>query len=340
MSEGLLATVYAPPRARAPWRLEQFLPGFEVRYFSFGRRALAAGLKAVLGSSPRTVLLPELICGDLLCALAAAGASPVFYRVGPDLRPAEGPERWPSAGAVLAVDYFGFPQDLSLFQAYAARTGAVLIEDNAHGLFSRDESGAFLGSRADLGLFSLRKTLPIPDGGALVFRKDDERLRALPQDAFRGPGGLRAALKSALRPLALPLGARRFHGMLSALRGARVPGAGSESALPSPEAPCGLLASPIAAADPETEVSRRRALYLLLESRLRLEGFEPVFASLPANTAPYAFPFRVKEADQERARRALAAQGLEPLPWPDLPCALAARAPAHHRDIRLAHFLW
>jgi hypothetical protein len=347
--EGLLETIYAPPPALKPWKLDELLPGMDVRYYSFGRRALAAGLKAAgIGPGAR-VLLPGFLCRDLLSSLAVLGAEPAFYPVGLDLRPSEGPERWPAAAAVLAVDYFGFPQDLAPFKAYARKTGALVIEDNAHGLFSRDAEGALLGTRADLGLFSLRKTLPIPDGGALALRKGDARMKLPEQGRFRGSEDLRPRLKAALRPLARTLGARGFYSALSAFRGLRALGSGdripppdpaSESILPSPEAPCALLAGPITAAGPDTEVSRRRELYFHFSRLLRSEGFTPVFDSLPKGAAPYAFPFRMKASDRARCFRLLAAQGLEPLPWPDMPSALAAAAPEHHRNLWLAHFLW
>ena len=80
----LAATVYAPPRARAPWRLEDLLPGLALRYFSFGRRALAAGLRAAGIGAGKAVLLPEFVCRDLLSAVADAGSGPVFYPVRED----------------------------------------------------------------------------------------------------------------------------------------------------------------------------------------------------------------------------------------------------------------
>jgi hypothetical protein len=43
-----------------------------------------------------------------------------------------------------------------------------LIEDNAHGLYSKDLSGNPLGSVGDIAIFSFTKSLPTTDGGALV----------------------------------------------------------------------------------------------------------------------------------------------------------------------------
>ena len=71
--------------------------------------------------------------------------------------------------AVLAVNYFGFAQDLAPFREYCLRTGATLVEDNAHGFLSKDASGVLLGTRADLGITSIRKTFRLVNGAALYF---------------------------------------------------------------------------------------------------------------------------------------------------------------------------
>lgn len=340
----LSATVYCPPRAKAPWRLEDLFKPAALRLYGHGRRALAEAL-LLSGAAGGRVLLPSFICRDLLASVAAAGAKPAFYGVKTDLTPDEPPERWPDAHAVLAVDYFGFPQDLSPFEAYARRCGAVLIEDAAHALFSRDAAGRPLGARAPLGILSLRKSLPLPNGGALIVSDADLAAKLPPQTPFAAPGSRRQALKASLRPLLSLAGARAAHAGLSVLRALRgdasghvAPDCDSETALPGPAAPCSQLSRPLVCADPAVEASRRRALWSLCDALARRAGLSPVFASLPEGVVPYAYAFRTK--DLAAARALFAAEGLTALPWPDLPAALSASAPEHHRDVALAHFLW
>ena len=62
--------------------------------------------------------------------------------------------------------------------------------------------------------------------------------------------------------------------------------------------------------------------------------------SLPERVVPYAFAFRAAPAPAETAYEAFRRLGLSVLPWPDLPEGVRAAAPAHYRDIYLAHFLW
>lgn len=340
----LASTVYRPPRAKAAWRVEELVAPAAVRFYGHGRNALVEALR-LAGASGGRVLLPAFVCRDLLSAVAAAGAEPAFYGVRPDLSPDEDQSRWPDARAVLAVDYFGWPQDLAPFEAYARRSNAVLIEDAAHALFSRDAAGRLLGTRAPLGVLSLRKSLPLPNGGALVASDPALAARLAPQAPFEPVPGRRSALKAAARPLLALAGAIASHSALTALRGLRgdasghvAPDPGSERILPSPAAPCPELERPLDCADPAIEPSRRRALWALCDGLAKRARLEPVFPSLPDGVVPYGYAFRA--ADFPAARAVFAAEGLTTLPWPDLPEALAASAPEHHRNVGLVHFLW
>lgn len=331
----LVSTVYAPPRAKKPWRLEELYAPAALRHYAYGRQALAEALR-LSGAAGKAVLLPAFICREVLSAVAAAGARPAFYGVAPDLTPEETPERWPDAAAVLAVDYFGWPQDLAPFEAYARRTGAVVIEDAAHALFSRDASGRLLGGRAPLGILSPRKSLPLPNGGTLLASSPDMIERLQPQGAFEPAPGRRPALKAAARPFLGLAGAKVALAALSAWRASRAEAA-SETEVPA-ASPCPELERPLVCADPAIEASRRRALWALCAPLAAKAGAVPVFASLPDGVAPYAFAFRAK--DPAAATRTLAAEGLSVLPWPDLPAELGDAAPGYYRDVHLAHFLW
>lgn len=340
----LASTVYCPPRAKAPWRPENFFSPAALRFYGHGRNALAEALK-LAGAPGGRVLLPAFVCRDLLSSVAAAGAEPAFYGVRPDMTPDEDSSRWPDAKAVLAVDYFGFPQDLAPFEAYARRCGAIVIEDAAHALFSRDSGGRLLGTRAPLGVLSLRKSLPLPNGGALVAADPALAARLPAQLAYEAIPGRRPALKAAARPLLGLAGAVASHMGLTAVRSLRGDASGhvaadpdSERKPPEPSAPCLELGRPLVCADPAIEASRRRALWSLCDGLARRAGLAPVFASLPDGVVPYAYAFRSK--DPAAARAVFAAEGLTVLPWPDLPAALAASAPEHHRDVELVHFLW
>lgn len=112
------------------------------------------------------VLLPAFICRDVLASINHLGASAVFYQVDRSLSPLELVKR-DSIKAVIAVNYFGFPQDLEPFISYANETGVGIVEDNAHGWLSKDSEGRLLGLRTAVGITSFRKTIRVVDGAVL-----------------------------------------------------------------------------------------------------------------------------------------------------------------------------
>ena len=174
----------------------------QVRYYSLARYAMIEALSLAGVGNGSCVLLPEFLCRDMLAPLHLLGARVCWYPVASNLQAATNPADWPKADVVLAVNYFGFPQDLESFRIYEARTGALIIEDNAHGYLSRDQTGNLLGCRTGLGLFSFRKTLRIPDGGALWVDESFSNFKLSPQLPFDGIGINPAQLiKARLRAL-------------------------------------------------------------------------------------------------------------------------------------------
>ena len=346
----LVSQVYFPPRRYIGWTLEGFLGQGEIRYFSYGRYALRAALIASGIQKGEGVLVPAFICRDLLAAINLLGAIPLFYKVGKDLGMAALPDVLPKASAILAVNYFGFPQNLAPFKAYCSRTGAVLIEDNAHGLLSRDATGQPLGTRGDLGIFSLRKTISLPNGAALLLNSTQSGIKLSPQEPFsHQPLPRSFRVKQWLRKLTPVLGwrsARLFTSLGRRLRKIRTgyeiaPSSfDAETRMPGSAAPCKELMDILQSVDDEGEAQRRRALYLALEETVKAAGGEPVFEQPHPHVVPYAFPFY---ASQERVivvKRALEKLGLECHPWPELPDAVIAQAPEHYKNVWMVNFIW
>ncbi len=136
------------------------------RYYAYARQALVEALRLANVLAGDEVLVPALICKDVLSSIHTVGANPVFYQVDKTLAPVSLPHT-PLIKAVIAVNYFGFPQDLEIFSEYCHKFSVKLIEDNAHGYLSANVDGVLLGNRAPLGITSIRKTIRIPDGARL-----------------------------------------------------------------------------------------------------------------------------------------------------------------------------
>jgi hypothetical protein len=329
--------------------LVPFSQAGHIRYYSLARYALIEALRLSGVGFGSRVLLPSYICRDLLASLHALGASVCWYEVAPDLSPAQDSENWPIADAVLAVDYFGFPQNLKPFKGYAVRTGAVLIEDNSHGYLSRDEVGQWLGCRADMGIFSLRKTLRIPDGAALWVSSVTPVDHLPPQLAFDGEGINKAQLiKTRLRRM--PLVGESVYKLSTSLArllrtwrtGSEIPEADptAELELRSAKNPwIGLLTS-LNKIDELKEIERRRVQYVNCAKFGKRVGALPVFAELPPNCAPYGYVFRGGGAIQKEMRSYASKHGFDFMSWPDLPSDVVNNAPEHYCNIFLVNFLW
>ncbi|OFW06449.1 MAG: hypothetical protein A3I61_20070 [Acidobacteria bacterium RIFCSPLOWO2_02_FULL_68_18] len=328
--------------------LSEVLPEGATRYYSLARWALVDALRASGVGPGDPVLVPGLVCREVLAAISVLGASPAFYHVTSQLGAVLAADGGRSAKAVVAVNYFGFPQELDTFRQYCARTGAALIEDNAHGLLSRDESGQWLGSRGDAGVFSFRKTIAVPGGGALVLRRRQEMPPAAPVRPVRRVL-LRHHTKQACRRVAGRLGPVRAAAAISAIRRVRqsfVPeSTGSshrddETRIPIAPDPPAFVSRHITAADPALESERRRALYGLASRILEAADAVPVYPRLPPHVVPYGYPVFAAPSRVPDITARLARHGLPLLRWPDLPEAVASAAPEHYRHLMVVPFLW
>ena len=269
----------------------------------------------------------------------------VFYPVNESLQPASDHAEWPYADAVVAVNYFGFAQPLGPFEAYCKNSGACLIEDNAHGFLSRDESGNWLGLRGDIGLFSLRKTFLMINGAALVVREKEIASRLDSQLAsieMLPPGGLR--VRRALRSLTgsrLPelIAAEALRSVRRFCKGHAIPLSDPEVEVrvPGPTAPSVDLLETLARQDFSAEIERRRKLYEDIAQIAEASGCQLVYPILPVAVVPCGLPAYCKDPSSLKtiARRF----GLDCFRWPDLPDSVEQHAPAHYHYLYMVNFL-
>jgi dTDP-4-amino-4,6-dideoxygalactose transaminase len=124
------------------------------------------------------VILPSFTFVSTVNAFVLRGARPVFADIRPDTLNLD-EEQLPSlvtarTRAIVPVHYAGVGCELDAIGAIARRCGAVVIEDNAHGLFGRYR-GKLLGTFGALATQSFHDTKNVTcgEGGALVC--NDER---------------------------------------------------------------------------------------------------------------------------------------------------------------------
>ena len=154
----------------------------------FGRSALALALEA-LSVRAGDVLVPDFICAQVPEAVRRAGARPVFYRVGRDLRvnPAEFEAACtPQTRAAIVAHYFGrlLPEIRALDEICRAR-GVALVEDCALALEASAE-GRRCGIFGDAAIFSFTKSAWCYGGGMATSNSPElrARMRALREERF------------------------------------------------------------------------------------------------------------------------------------------------------------
>jgi dTDP-4-amino-4,6-dideoxygalactose transaminase len=279
-------------------------------YFAYGANALFAGVRALgLGPASR-ILVPAYHCGVEVGALVDAGCEVAFHRVTPTLEAdLDDVERLLKEGAkaLLVIHYFGFAQPVEELSRLARRFGVWLIEDCAHALLG-EHDGRPLGTTGDAAIYSLRKFLPIPDGGALILKPG----LGPPAPSRRRGGGPRELRRIGLFYL-------KGRGLWTRSVRPR-----ERSAAPSPSAEPAPTWTPRTEYDMAISSSsrwvweradwqrirrlRRRNYALLRAAVAGIDGVRPLTPVAPEGTCPWVLPVMVAERD--RVVRQLRARGV------------------------------
>lgn len=127
-------------------------------------------MKMLNVSHKSEILVPSYNCGAEIEPVVKRGAYVTLYIIKKnltididDLTKKIGP----NTKAILITHYFGFPQPVEEIRDICDKNGLYLIEDCAHALFSTYCKKP-LGSFGDVAIFSLKKMLPVSDGGILL----------------------------------------------------------------------------------------------------------------------------------------------------------------------------
>ncbi|RJS16403.1 aminotransferase DegT [Corallococcus sp. H22C18031201] len=290
-----------------------------VRYFYFARNAVWLTVK-MLGLDAGEVLMPAYHHGVEVEALVDAGATPRFYRVGKhwDVDVEDVARRvGPKTKALYLIHYAGFPGPVAAMRRLADQHGIPLIEDCALSLLSSD--GAVpLGTTGDVGIFCLYKTLPVPNGGALVV--NGPRQYSLPEPPAPPLASTFSHTASALlQNLELRGGAvgRGLRRLVRALGRGTVRAASIERVATGTQhfdrRHVDLGMSPLTrrialAQDLDGIVEARRRNYFFLLGRLR-DVSPPLFNQLPPGACPLFYPLVVHDKAEMMAR--LHARGID-----------------------------
>jgi dTDP-4-amino-4,6-dideoxygalactose transaminase len=135
-------------------------------------------------------LCPAFTCNTVSRPLQKAGGRPASFNVNRDMS-----IDWDHLESLLSgrkrpkvlvwYHYLGLPLELDRVREFCREQGLLFIEDCAHALFSRHK-GKPVGSFGDAAVFSIRKTLPVLQAGALVV--NNRRFASRARVPWREPG--------------------------------------------------------------------------------------------------------------------------------------------------------
>jgi hypothetical protein len=146
----------------------------ELSYSFNGRTSIGCVLESWGIRRGDEVLVPSWVCSSVLEPYRYLGASVRFYHVSPrsfaiDLNDLEA--NLSSATRVIhVINYFNVLQDWKGLKAIVPAS-VRLLEDNAYSLLTRQRQ--FLRLHADAAIYSFRKVLNVPGGGAFYPRGKD-----------------------------------------------------------------------------------------------------------------------------------------------------------------------
>lgn len=278
------------------------------------------------------VLMPAYNCGSEVDPFFAYGVKVVFYPV--DERARIDTDQiqglcGPKTRVVYITHYFGWGHNIESLYIWCKGRGIKLVEDCALSLFSSGEEGD-IGGHSDAALFSLKKSLPVPDGAVLVLRSPIEELGSI----FKEPAAS-TTIKNLL-PFAKSSVMAAVDGTgVNSLRKERAvslaPVSSStldSSGVGNPDMPNGYYfdrafcdwrmsrtcSGILSRTVPEEVIERRRKNFLYLQDQLRdTPQFAPLYESLPAETCPLSFPAVVP--NRRGLVDALGKVGITAYPW-------------------------
>jgi perosamine synthetase len=316
----------------------------EVFFLTAARIAIVHALQLAGIEAGQKVLVPAYHCIVMVEPIVQLGAQPVFYRLHEDLSVdlEDVAKRIDNATrAFIAVNYFGFPQDLATLRRFCDQYRLSFIEDCAHSFFGSC-AGRPLGTFGHFAVASLPKFFPVRDGGCLVIASHPSEKPGL---ALRGQG-IAANLRAPLDAVEDATAAGRLVGLGPMVRLADraksyLRPAMSDSTLlrenPAQQRSgqragfsadwLGVRATALSRfvcrhASRRRIVERRRRNYARLARELSgMRGCRPVFPHLTDGVVPYMYPLWVDHLPEifpELEDRAVPMQRFGQFLWPEM----------------------
>lgn len=307
-------------------------PGRDVVLTHQGRYAIHLICRLLNIGPGDEVLVPAYNCGAEVDPFIWAGAKAVFYRI--DDKAALDLDDivrrvTPATKVVYVTHFFGWPQDLDELAQWCKEKRLFLVEDCALALFS-DGPNNTIGRVGDAAIYSFVKSLPVPDGGALVLGNGstwkDTRIIEPPPFHNSLLNTLPLLKKWFMHTSKLWQRYEPARELLNRSWLKRPTNQDNEIEREMPESNyfdeqkinwsmSGISNSILSQVDPDSVAARRQRNYRQLHDSLRdVPSIKLLFDDLPEAVTPWSFPFFVK--DRNRWCHALEDKGILVGGWP------------------------
>jgi perosamine synthetase len=145
-------------------------------FYKFGRYALLSGLVVLGLKKGDSIIVPAYMCNSTIAPLRKYGFQLIFIDIDKSLcLPVSIIEKTirdqKSVKALLCVHYFGLTKNIDKIVGICRKYDVKVVEDASHSClsqFSRELSDI----KGDIEIFSMRKSFPVADGGALRISND------------------------------------------------------------------------------------------------------------------------------------------------------------------------
>jgi dTDP-4-amino-4,6-dideoxygalactose transaminase len=277
------------------------------------------------------ILVPSYNCGSEIDPMLKSGCRTILYRINKnaliDIHDLEA-KITSRTKAIYVTNFFGFSPDIEDIRKLCDLKRLILIEDCALSLFSSHGSRK-LGTFGDIAILNFPKSLPVPDGGALVI--NNQKIASTPWNLRRPhwipvlknlmPLSKAMVLRSLARSTDKSTIIKIFAGNSAAKRAEmdnytmqKMPSNYFFDETISNTAISNLTHHMLSNFSPQDIIQLRRKNYLTyLEALKNTDRIEPLYRELQPGVCPLAFPVIVPERNRVYAK--LTAELIAVAPW-------------------------
>lgn len=311
--------------------------------FSTSRNALDEYLSKY--SSPGQIIYyPEFICKDFLSPAYNNKLKIKFYKISENLDATL--KDIETCRYIVMVNYFGFSANLNNFQRVAEIKNAILIEDNAHGFLSRDINYNLLGTRANVGVISIRKIVDFDSAAILISEKELENIK-IKNDFINNKIEYKYKIKFLIKKILYfspVIFGIFFYKIFNLFKKKKyISDFNEEFKIPINNHISKYLLKDIIFIDAHKEVAyRRHSFKVILELAMKYK-IKLLLTTLDKNISPYCFPYIKQGADYniQKFESEVFSKGYFITKWPSLPSNIVFdKSNNWMNNVNIVHFNW